>query len=293
MINVTTTTQNRDITQQNKASTLVEACLFSNVTIDSLLLVNKILLSLPKNEISQDIQNTIFEATKMVTLSLESSRTMTKLFSKCSTHVKCDATRIAHNETQSIKRALKNGEVKMLNSRLRHFNGKILEGHSTIFRCHQFITTSSPTQQSSAYTEVSMVNHTSHTDVSMSNHTTQPSQSMFNHTTDFRNQSSSSSTSSVTTPITLLNQDTQTQLTRFHSRFFSNKSYFILPPPLLDCKMYTPKEAIHVINNCSDSSSRMLLDMPMEKGKYIKRKLSQFTIIQLLINKKYVPINKT
>ena len=98
--------------------------------------------------------------------------------------------------------------------------------------------------------------------------------------------SSSTHTSSLPVP-------TAAHLSSFHSRFFSNHSYFILPPPLIDQKMYTPKEAIHVIKNCSDKLTRMLLDMPMKKGKYVKRRMSQFLIIQPLIKKKYIPINKT
>ena len=126
-------TTNRDITQQNKAATLVEACLFSNVCVDSLVLINKILSSLSDNELPQEFQKSISDASKLVNLTLNSTHTMTKLFTKCSTHLKCGATRIAHNESQSIKRAIKNGEVSMLKTRLHHYNTTILSSHSTIF----------------------------------------------------------------------------------------------------------------------------------------------------------------
>ena len=55
-----------------------------------------------KNDNTSNILPNLHEASKLLSIALEASTKMSKLYCKYSTHVKCGAITIAHNETQKI-----------------------------------------------------------------------------------------------------------------------------------------------------------------------------------------------
>ena len=94
--------KNRDINQQNKASTLVEACLFSIVAKDALVSIEKIVQSISHHDNSSCLSSKIEETSKLITITKEASTKANKLYCRCSTHIKCGSNIIAHNETQTL-----------------------------------------------------------------------------------------------------------------------------------------------------------------------------------------------
>ena len=269
--------KNRDINQQNKAATLVEACLLSIVAKDALVTIEKIVKSISHNDNSSCLSSKIEETSKLITITKEASTKANKLYCSCSTHIKCGSNIIAHNETQTIKRGIKHNETRMLQSKLRHYYPTVISMHQSIYAISN--SNSITQQQTEPTTTTCMCNHTSN------------QQCMCNHTC--------MDVIPCTIPPTNITQSTvQTPcsipyISTFQARFFSNRSYFILPPPFIGTTLYSPKAAIHVLTNCCDKSNRLLLDLPKKNGKYQTARLSQYRIIVLMIVKKYIPINKT
>ena len=68
---------------------------------------------------------------------------------------------------------------------------------------------------------------------------------------------------------------------------------FILPSPDLHKEVYSPLQAVLVVLNNLDKRTRIILDVPRHQGKYVKHPLTRYYLIQLLIRKKFIPVNKT
>ena len=237
--------KNRDINQQNKASTLVEACLFSIVAKDALVSIEKIVKSISHHDNSSCLSSKIEETSKLITITKEASTKANKLYCRCSTHIKCGSNIIAHNETQTIKRGIKHKETRMLQYKLRHFYPNVISMHESIY---DISSANGLTQQTEPTTTTCMCNHTSD-QTCMCNHT-------FMDVIPCTTPPTNITQSTVQSPCSI------PYISTFQARFFSNRSYFILPPPFIGTTLYSPKAAIHVITNCCDKSSRLLLDLP-------------------------------
>ena len=123
---------NRDTNRQDKASTLVNACLYSNVTKQGIISCISILKD-QKNENITTLPSAFFQNMISILEQIEISNIKaTKQFFRCSTHIKCGAISIAHKESMTIQKALKNNESQMLKNTLRHYDKDVIEMHRVI-----------------------------------------------------------------------------------------------------------------------------------------------------------------
>ena len=136
--------RNRDFRRQNKASTVVDATIYSLLTDDSAQGIVK--LSQHSVETSEDdvispsntcqdcssnkqCMSQINTLAKTIT---NTNKIQRNKYMKCSTYVRTGALRIATTEHNSIKRALKYNETSILNDRTKHVTPDMVKLQSDI-----------------------------------------------------------------------------------------------------------------------------------------------------------------
>ena len=287
---------NRDINRQNKASTLVSANMYSNITKEGI----QVCLSILDNSFSNELSPQLIATKSILTKVEKSNEIAKKKFCRCSTHVKCGAISIAHKEIMMIKSSIKNCETKMLKSNLRHYNEDVVE-------MHRFI---SHAEKQSSFHKDHPITQSTHplstldtNDMSLSPcHSNDSEDNDFmSFTTDSFNTSLQQEIDVNTVPV--ITKDTIPHVpntikptTRSKIRrpsLISILPFFFLPVPNLGEVMYTPIQAINIVTNNSDNSKRRILHLPKVNGKLVVRRLSKFGIITMMIEKTYIPISKT
>ena len=293
---------NRDTNRQNKASTLVNACLYSNVTKQGI----NYCLSIVQEENKKNtttLDTAFFQNMISILEQIEISNTKAmKQFCRCSTHIKCGAISIAHNESMTIQRALRNNESLMLKNTLRHYDKDVIEMHRVI----SYTKKNTPDPYHTSVVEEQSIDLCSMEDdisVASSIQSIPEDNNFMSHTTDsfnsslsmeasncFKHSSSPSSTRDSSETTTTNKKVHKTPSTISH---YSNAPFFFLPLPTFPETMYTPMQAIQIIKNNSDGSKRRILNLPKVKGKIVVRRLSKYGLIMMMIEKKLVPLSKT
>ena len=133
---------NRDATRQNKASSVVQATIFSQILNDGLLSIVQIMediltSQLPDKEYSLS-RKQLDMITDLTSICLEANTASSTQYMKSSTYIKCGAKEIALNENSSIKRAIKFKETNGLLESLDHFTPRMLDMHKVIFNAANY-----------------------------------------------------------------------------------------------------------------------------------------------------------
>ena len=115
--------------------------------------------------------------------------------------------------------------------------------------------------------------------ISLSNSCDSEDNTYMSHTTDLFNMSLSMETHNVPKPT----MKPTVHMKVSHTKLYSPTPVFFIPLPNNGETMYTPIQAIHVINNNLDGSKRRILKLPKGKGKIVFRNLSKYGIIMMLI----------
>jgi hypothetical protein len=224
--------RNRDIARQNKASTLVTANLFSNVIKEGSLHINEITKSMESLQESGEIQqgiNAIININKTIS---EANEQAMKDYSRCSTYVKTGGLSIAHRETQIIKHAIHFGEEESLEEEMRHYNKLVVSMQKAI--CSSFGSFKNTTSLQLVEGATNSYNNEHFNSTSISDNLP-PHPSII----------SKRKTNRAPKP--------------------SNYRSFLLPPPEVHKKYYSPIQAITIVNNNSDLSTKIILDLPKVK----------------------------
>ena len=243
---------NRDLNRQNKAATLVNAVLFSNVVNEGLETIIKLVQNTISSKDCNDVQKmteTLLAVSDISKLILNDNHTAIKKICSCSTYVKKGAIPIAHRETRIMKQAIITKEDYSLSSELRHYNKDLVQSHKSLIRIsNSFLTTPSPNPSTIA------------------------------QVSEPPNQS--------TPTITKCKEKTVITSRKKPLSKYQPLLAFILPSPLLDREQYSPYQAINVVLNNSNKSNRAILDLPKQNNRYVVRKLTKNFVIELLITKK-------
>ena len=128
---------NRDINRQNKATSVIDASIYSLITKDKL---NKLLEIC--NNVSKDKNNTLSKESKRqleyATSALDSNKEddslviSSKNYMKCSTYVKSNAMIIATSEHKRMKTAIKLHETNVLYDSCSHLTPHMVKLQETI-----------------------------------------------------------------------------------------------------------------------------------------------------------------
>ena len=272
----------RDSVRQNPASTIVEASIFTNVLDD---LLNAIKLVCQKvethhNNNDVDFKEVFSDICVLCDESLNINKIVYHKYLKCASYVKTGAIRIAYNENKLIKDAIKYGETESLPSAMPHYDIRMMKAQTLIHNSIQKYTTSE-----NSYNPISSHQRDSAETIANTNDSTiHRTSTTPTHSTTTTTQENTISTSAQTTTSTL-------------NASYSNAIHipmFSIPKPSPKCLYYTPLQAIHIIINNTTQSPRKIFDLGVNSMNQFRiRNVTANLLITIMINKCYVPINKT
>ena len=257
---------NRDIRRQNKASTVVDATIFSLITDDGVSQISKFASdAIQDNDDSEETslcQGCISKKRKFQSIKNLASTTSTSnelqrsKYLKCSTYLKTGAFRIAQTENNAIKRAMKCNEQSILSNRTKHVSPCMVKLQSDIV------------SQIGKLPCAPSINYVANTQ----NDTTPQSIAQY----------PSLPYPSLPYPPLLFNQ--------FIPQSIPTLS---LLAPFMSIQ-YLPLQAVQMIINLADGKARLILDLPKcANGKHPVRNTTTSTIIEIMIHNKYVPLKRT
>ena len=258
---------NRDVTRQNKASSVVKATIFSqilNEALESILHITESILTSQQHihEYSQ-ICPQLNMIAELTSICVESNTVSSTHYMKSSTYVKCGAKEIATNENSSIKRAIKFKETNDLSESLDHFTPRMLEMHKILHYAVNYYRQEKSDKDTCTQSNVDRCNT-----VTTSNDTVNE---VPESTTPISPQHSPIPPSSL------------------------NSMQFSLPPPPNNNQYLSPLQLVLFILKFADNKYRYILDLPKHSrsNNYQKRRVSESLIINIIISKNYIPINRS
>ena len=258
--------KNRDIIRQNKATSVVDATIFSEIALESISTITKICDVIQKETPNEDLASYIGNILESCRICHDSSRKAQRLFMRCSTYIKLGAKEIAHNEYAFLKRSVKFREVDDLKNEMEHYHDCMLPMQQSLFDIQNKCSSSSTNDD--IVMEIDDIEHIQ----------------------DFQPQ---------TVPPHQSSQPVVAPKTTFpyqqHSSFIiSHMHKFKLPSPLIPGRYYSPIEAVLNVTRFADNKHRIMLDLPPKKqnGKMQTRRTSENTLISMMILKGYIPVNK-
>ena len=250
--------KNRDITRQNKASSVVSATIYSQICDYGLRTVLDFLDDdlFQKNQ-DETIKKKINDLIDTVSTCKKALQLSSNMYMRCSTYIKLGAVEIASNENSILKRAIKFKEYEDLEEEMDHFQSDMLVMHKSIAKVLKRRPIKTPTLGDNCEPDI----------------TTTPPMSTIQEIPIAYTQRHA-----ITSP-------------QYHSR---NK-WFKLPPPLNPGHYYTPLEAVHIVISMADNRARYVMDLPTinNNGRMAKKRISENLIIIIMIMKAYLPINRT
>ena len=316
---MSTEQNNRDCNRQNKANTAVKATIYSEITNDAIKRVEDILLHMTSNFNQLDtglIQSNLGHIAKLIKICKEGNILSQKLYVKCSTYVKTTAVEIAHKENSYVKRAIKFKETSDLETVMFHYHPDMLRMYNIILDkvslpdMSQYVDSDSDMDSKSqgSYDQESILTTppiTTPTRNSSIDNTlpiaitpTSPYVEM-NRFNTIASQSLQDNLCSPTISRTLLRDyglpSTCQHPTESPMSIASYIPYFKLPPPVESSEWFTPLQAILSIIRFSDCRIKYICDLPLRPidNKLQKKKVNNNLIIDIMIMKGYVPVNKT
>ena len=127
---------NRDIVRQNKANSVVVATIYSQISQYGLECIVQECERLSSNVHDESSLQTALNNIKAVASTCHSATsTASRLYMKCSTHIKLGAKEIANNENSVLKKAIRFKEFDNLQDDMDHFDQNMLDMHKEIAKC--------------------------------------------------------------------------------------------------------------------------------------------------------------
>ena len=306
---------NRDVTRQNKATSVVKATMLAYCCRDSILaiqnLVKDLSTSLENQDCLKEYENTFHLLNNLLNITIDTNNKSSRLYMRCSTYIKLGATEIAHNENAVLKRAIKFNEYDDLESEMDHFDQSILDmfkiiqtDRSTVTPHISTLNTSSSCSSVSSFTtdlsttssSTGDLNSTS-TSSSTINQSSSRNPSSSSSTADINSAPNSPSTNNQSSSQNSSNLDTNVNRIKDYNQpldipWFRKTENFVLPTPKSNPSQYSPIESLNIIIRLSDNTTRNIIDLPVNNktGLYQKRRVSERLIIRLMIIKNLVPV---
>ena len=317
-MDMSTTQNNRDCKRQNKANTAVRATIYSEISKDAVERMEQILDHLSVNYEDMEtslINKNLSHMSKIVKIIKECNYTSQKLYVKCSTYVKSTAIDIAHKENAYVKRAIKFKETSDLGKVMFHYHPDMLRMYTTITEHISMPTMFLPQDNVSDSEDESMLlnpeSESTQTpitpiaqDTSINN--TIPQAITYNPPHVNMNRDNTISYPPLLDNLSYHNND-QTSTRQYPlqpSYLYSNITpmsstiyipYFRLPPPIDSSEWFTPLQAVLNIIRYGDNRIRFICDLPHRPidNKLQRKKVNSNLIIDIMIMKGYIPVNKT
>jgi hypothetical protein len=287
---------NRDISRQNKATSVVKATMYAFCSRDSIFAIQNHLenlsVSLQKLDTFPQYVTTLSTIVKLLDIALDTNNQSSRLYMKCSTYIKLGAESIAHNENGVLKRAVRFSEYDDLDSEMDHYDTSLLEMYKII----NYHNLTPPPKTSTDHTKSSLSSTSSVSTMNSSTNT--PSDELHSLVTSPIHQNHNpSSTLPNDTPISQLKSPHTTAKTPdnnqvLHIPSFLDTDDFILPQPKSHPTQYSPVESLNIIIKLADNKTRNIIDLPphANNGFFQKRRVSERLIIKLMIIKNLVPV---
>ena len=141
---------NRDVTRQNKATSVVKATMLSKQCDESILGISDIISNL-KNLVKTSNESSTYDQLfckleEVLSITKNTNSKASRLYMRCSTYIKLGASEIAHNENAVMKRAVKFEEYDDIESEMDHYDPWMLSNYKVLSKIDS---TSSPTSSSS------------------------------------------------------------------------------------------------------------------------------------------------
>ena len=258
--------RNRDFKRQNKASTVVDATIYSLFTDESAKGIQKLTehaVPSSENDVIPPADNTCLDCRNnkrcMVQINTlaktitSTNKIQRNKYMKCSTYVRTGSLRIAQTEHNSIKRAIKYNETSILDNRTKHVTPDMVKLQSEI---------SNQIGKHPCITPIIGPMETNNDTIPIP------------------------IPSPIISPYSSMTHPTSSNLS-FVPPVFS------LPKPILSTQ-FSPIEAVQLLMTLSDGKIRQMIDLPKNRNnRYQLLQTSMSTIVKILMHKKYIPVKRT
>ena len=267
--------KNRDCSRQNKASSIIDATIYTHMATDGILSIQHLceeILNCENNQLTNESAKQLRYVTNLTKTTIEALNTSTKKFLKSSTDIKGGAKILASKEYTVLKKGFKFDELDIIPTRMDHYHPHMVKLQKVIFDspgklpCHNALYNIEAPCTTSVPTQLPPIS---------------PSKRSY---------------SSISSPVT------PSPKKRCISSTFSIPFQPIIHPSTntLPCftlvrpmsKFYSPMQAVKLIANNADFKLRRMMDLKKD-NEFVIGLTSPFAIMTIMLKKHYVPVEKT